>query len=161
VYPDNRFNEEPCQPRHGASLPCNHFAGGTVYVRNAYILAAHMDQPRIERFLPLTPIAFEILLALAEGEQHGYSIMREVSRRSGGAVVLHPGTLYRSLARLLEAGLIAELDERPDPEHDDERRRYYELTALGVAVARAEAERLASQVSAARQRKLLKARASS
>lgn len=117
-----------------------------------------MDHLRAESFLPLTPVAFEILLALADGEQHGYSIMREVERRSTGAVVLHPGTLYRALARLLESGLIEELAERPAPEHDDERRRYYQLTEKGIAVARAEAERLASQLSAARSRKLLKVR---
>ena len=118
-----------------------------------------MDKFRPESFLPLTPVAFEILLALADGEQHGYSIMREVERRSAGAVTLHPGTLYRALARLLESGLIAELEERPDPQNDDERRRYYQLTERGIAVARAEAERLASQVAAARARKLLGARA--
>lgn len=118
-----------------------------------------MDRFRPEPFLPLTPVAFEILLALADGEQHGYSIMREVERRSSGAVTLHPGTLYRALARLLESGLIEELDERPDPRHDDERRRYYQLTDRGVSVARAEAERLASQLAAARARKLLGARA--
>jgi DNA-binding PadR family transcriptional regulator len=117
-----------------------------------------MDKVKVDAFLPLTPVAFEILLALADGEQHGYSIMREVERRSTGAVVLHPGTLYRALARLLESGLIAELEERPDPSHDDERRRYYQLTATGIAVARAEAERLAGQLAAARQRKLLKVR---
>ena len=117
-----------------------------------------MDKIRVEAYLPLTPVAFEILLALADGEQHGYSVMREVERRSSGAVVLHPGTLYRALARLLESGLIEELDERPDPKHDDERRRYYQLTPTGVAVARAEAERLAGQLAAARQRKLLKVR---
>ncbi len=117
-----------------------------------------MDRFRPETFLPLTPVAFEILLALADGEQHGYSIMREVNRRSAGAITLHPGTMYRALARLLESGWIEELDERPDPEHDDERRRYYELTGRGIAVARAEAERLASQVSAARERRLLGAR---
>jgi DNA-binding PadR family transcriptional regulator len=118
-----------------------------------------MDQLRVEAFLPLTPVAFEILLALADGEQHGYSIMREVERRSLGAVVLHPGTLYRALARLLESGLIEELDERPDPEHDEQRRRYYQLTPTGIAVARAEVARLTAQISAARQRKLLKGRA--
>jgi len=117
-----------------------------------------MDKIRTDKFLPLTPVAFEILLALADGEQHGYSIMREVERRSGGAVVLHPGTLYRALARLLESGLIEELDERPDPDHDDQRRRYYQLTTLGVAVARGEAERLAGQLTAARARKLLRVR---
>ena len=117
-----------------------------------------MDHVRVERFLPLTAVAFEILLALADGEQHGYSIMREVERRSSGAVTLHPGTLYRALARLLENGLIEELDERPDGASDDERRRYYRLTPLGIAVTRAEAERLAGQLAAARQRKLLKVR---
>ena len=118
-----------------------------------------MDRLRTDAFLPLTPVAFEILIALADGEQHGYSIMREVERRSAGAVTLHPGTLYRALARLLESGLIEELAERPDPEYDDERRRYYQLTARGIAVARAEIARLESQVSAARGRKLLKGRA--
>jgi DNA-binding PadR family transcriptional regulator len=117
-----------------------------------------MDKFRVDSFLPLTPVAFEILLALADGEQHGYSIMREVERRSSGAVVLHPGTLYRALARLLESGLIEELEERPDPQDDDQRRRYYQLTHHGIAVARAEAERLASQLAAARGRKLLKVR---
>jgi DNA-binding PadR family transcriptional regulator len=87
-----------------------------------------MDRFRPESFLPLTPVAFEILLALAEGELHGYSVMREVERRSGGAVTLHPGTLYRALARLLESGLIEELEARPAPAHDDERRRYYRMT---------------------------------
>ncbi len=118
-----------------------------------------MDRFRPDSFLPLTPVAFEILLALANGEQHGYSIMREVERRSSGTVTLHPGTLYRALARLLESRLIGELDERPDPQHDDGRRRYYQLTECGIAVARAEAERLASQVSAARHCRLLGARA--
>ena len=117
-----------------------------------------MDRFRPESFLPLTPVAFEILLALADSERHGYSIMREVERRSSGAVSLHPGTLYRALARLLESGLIEELDERPDADNGDERRRYYQMTERGIAVARAEAERMASQLSAARERKLLGAR---
>ena len=118
-----------------------------------------MDRFRPEAFLPLTPVAFEILLALADGERHGYSILREVAERSNGAVTLHPGTLYRALARLLESGWIDELDERPEAEHDDERRRYYRLTECGIAVARAEAERLAGQLAAARNRKLLRMRA--
>jgi DNA-binding PadR family transcriptional regulator len=118
-----------------------------------------MDRFRPDTFLPLTPVAFEILLALADGEQHGYSIMREVAERSNGTVTLHPGTLYRALARLLESGLLEELDERPNPSQDDERRRYYRLTERGIAVARAEAERLAGQLAAARSRKLLKVRA--
>ncbi len=114
-----------------------------------------MDKPRLDRHLPLTPVAFEILLALADGEQHGYRIMQEVDARSKGRVTLHPGTLYRALARLLDSGLIEELDERPS-RGDDERRRYYRLTPLGIAVARAEADRLASQVASARTRRLLK-----
>ena len=112
-----------------------------------------MDRLRVEQFLPLTPVAFEILLALADGEQHGYRIMQEVNARSGGAVTLHAGTLYRALARLLEQSLIEELAERPA--EDDERRRYYRLTDRGIAVARAEASRLAGQLEAARARRLL------
>lgn len=112
--------------------------------------------PAPESFLPLTATVFEILLALSGGDLHGYEIMREVESRSGGRVVLHAGTLYRALHRLLDAGLVEELEERPDPEHDDERRRYYTLTRLGRDVATAEARRLASQVAAARARRLLK-----
>lgn len=81
--------------------------------------------------------------------------MLEIERRTSGGVSLHAGSLYRALNRLLEGGLIEELEERPDPAHDDERRRYYRLTAKGLAVARAEASRLHSQVEAARQRRLL------
>jgi DNA-binding PadR family transcriptional regulator len=102
-----------------------------------------------ERFLPLTPVVFEIALALASGDRHGYEIMQEVERRTDGQIVLHPGTLYRALGRLLDQGLIEELDERPASD-DDGRRRYYRLTPLGHAVARAEAGRLASQITAAR-----------
>ena len=104
----------------------------------------------VDRFLPLTPVVFEITLALAAGERHGYEIMQDVERRTDGRIVLHPGTLYRALGRLLDQGLIEEIDERPAADRDDERRRYYRLSALGRAVARAEVERLANQVSAAR-----------
>jgi len=103
----------------------------------------------VDRFLPLTPAVLEIALALAPGARHGYEIMQEVERRTDGRIVLHPGTLYRALSRLLEQKLIEELDARPSPD-DDERRRYYRLSALGAAVARAEVERLAEQVAAAR-----------
>ena len=115
-----------------------------------------MDKFRPESFLPLTPVSFEILLALADGERHGYSILQEVESRSGGTVALHAGTLYRALARLLENDLIDELAVSPDPDNSDERRRYYRLTTRGIAVARAEAGRLEGQVSAARARKLLR-----
>ena len=118
-----------------------------------------MDKFRPESFLPLTPVAFEILLALADGERHGYSILQEVESRSGGAVSLHAGTLYRALARLLESDLIAELDESPNLSNGDERRRYYRLTARGIAVARAEVGRLEGQLTAARSRRLLRQRA--
>jgi DNA-binding PadR family transcriptional regulator len=113
------------------------------------------DRVNLSAFLPLTPVSFEILLALAGGEQHGYAVMLDVERRTGGAISLHAGSLYRALNRLLEAGLIEELDERPDPEEDDERRRYYKLTRKGLDVARGEARRLERQVEAARQRRLL------
>jgi DNA-binding PadR family transcriptional regulator len=115
-----------------------------------------MDKFRPDTFLPLTPVAFEILLALADGERHGYSILQEVESRSGCTVALHAGTLYRALARLLESALIDELTESPDPTSGDERRRYYRLTARGIAVARAEVARLEGQLSAARSRRLLK-----
>lgn len=109
-----------------------------------------MDTFRPDELLPLTPVAFEILLSLADGEQHGYRIMQDVEARTGGRITLHAGTLYRALARLLEHELIEELSERPDPASTDGRRRYYRLTARGLAVARAEAARLADQVAAAR-----------
>jgi DNA-binding PadR family transcriptional regulator len=115
-----------------------------------------MDKFRPESFLPLTPVAFEILLALADGERHGYSILQEVESRSGGAVALHAGTLYRALARLLESDLIEELDAAPDRGSADERRRYYRLTSRGIAVARAEVGRLEGQLAAARTRRLLR-----
>jgi DNA-binding PadR family transcriptional regulator len=114
-----------------------------------------IDRVNLQSFLPLTPVAFEILLALAGGEQHGYAIMLDVERRTSGAISLHAGSLYRALNRLLEAGLIEELEQRPQVDHDDERRRYYRLTAMGLQVARGEARRLELQVEAARQRRLL------
>jgi DNA-binding PadR family transcriptional regulator len=113
------------------------------------------DRLNVAAFLPLTPVSFEILLSLAGGDQHGYAVMLDVERRTGGALSLHAGSLYRALNRLLEAGLIEELDARPDRQHDDERRRYYRLTPKGLEVARGEARRLELQVAAARQRRLL------
>ncbi len=106
-------------------------------------------------FLPLTPVVFEILLALAEEERHGYGVMQEVERRTAGAVRLRPGTLYRAVNRMLELGFLAETEERPAPAEDDERRRYYRLTALGRRVAQAEAGRLAREVAWAREKNLL------
>jgi DNA-binding PadR family transcriptional regulator len=93
---------------------------------------------------------FHILVALAGLDRHGYSIMQDVASRTGGRIKLSPGTLYGAIRRLLEEGLIAELDERPDAEHDDERRRYYRLTASGYTAAREEAARLESLLAQAR-----------
>src|SRR6187551_2220433 len=81
-----------------------------------------------EAMLPLTPAVFHILLALADGEKHGYGIMKEVTQRTEGQMRMGPGTLYGSIGRMLASGLIEETGERPDPEMDDERRRYYHLT---------------------------------
>jgi DNA-binding PadR family transcriptional regulator len=105
--------------------------------------------------LPLTPAVFHIMLALAGGESHGYGIMLEVKRLTGGQMNLGPGTLYRSIQRMLVDGLIEETKDANDSEEDDERRRYYRLTPLGLEVAQAESKRLESLVKAARQRKLL------
>lgn len=111
-----------------------------------------------EDLLPLTPAMFHILLALADRERHGYDIMREVDERTEGKVKIGPGTLYGSIKRMLEAGWIEELDERPDPDLDDERRRYYQLSDFGYRLAVAEAERLDRLVKTARTKKLLSAR---
>jgi DNA-binding PadR family transcriptional regulator len=105
--------------------------------------------------LPLTPPVFHILMALADEERHGYGIMLDVARQTGGALQLGPGTLYGCLKRMLAAGLVQESEERPDPSLDDERRRYYRMTDLGQRVVRAEAQRLANAVLAARAKRLL------
>jgi DNA-binding PadR family transcriptional regulator len=105
--------------------------------------------------LPLTPPVFHILVALADEERHGYGIMQDVARQTDDALKLGPGTLYGCLKRMLASGLVEESDERPDPALDDERRRYYRMTPLGQKVVRAEAQRLANAVSAARSKKLL------
>ena len=104
----------------------------------------------IDAFLPLPPATFHILLALADEDRHGYAIIQDVEARTGGELRLSAGTLYRSIQRMLDQGLIVETRERPAPEEDDERRRYYRITALGTAVAKAEARRLAQLVRMAR-----------
>ncbi len=105
--------------------------------------------------LPLTPAVFHILLALADGEKHGYGIMKEVSQRTGGSMRMGPGTLYGSIRRMLASGLIEATDERPDPEIDDERRRYYRLTEFGLRVAQAESRRLDQLLQVARTKHVL------
>jgi len=104
--------------------------------------------------LPLPPATFHILVSLADEDRHGYAIIQDVAARTNGAVQLSAATLYRSVHRMLEEGLIVEVRERPAPELDDERRRYYRLTPLGTAAARAEARRLAELVAMARARGL-------
>ena len=110
---------------------------------------------RPEDLLPLTPAIFHILLALTVGERHGYGIMREVASTTEDQMRLGPGTLYRSIKQMLAGGLIEESDERPDSDLDDERRRYYRLTAFGLTVAQAEARRLARLVREAEARRLI------
>src|ERR671937_159681 len=107
---------------------------------------AERRQANVDGFLPLQAPTFHILVAVAEDDRHGYAILQDVAARTNGAIRLSPGTLYRSIQRMLEDGLIVETRERPAPELDDERRRYYRLTPLGGAVARAEAARLADLV---------------
>jgi DNA-binding PadR family transcriptional regulator len=113
------------------------------------------DKVRIEGFLPLKTQWFHIMLALAGGEQHGYAIMQEVLERTGGKVRLWPATLYGSIKRMIEAELIEEWGERPAPEMDDARRRYYRLTALGRRVLDAECDRLQELVNAIRTRRTM------
>jgi DNA-binding PadR family transcriptional regulator len=111
--------------------------------------STHRDDD-VDRFLPLPTAVFHILVALADSDRHGYSIMQDVSARTDGKVRLSAGTLYSAIRRMLEQGLIEELRESPDPESDDERRRYYRLTRLGRDVATAEAKRLTDMLSQAR-----------
>jgi DNA-binding PadR family transcriptional regulator len=104
----------------------------------------------IDDLLPLPPATLHILMALADDDRHGYAIIQSVLEHTEGRVRLGPGTLYRSIQRMLDEGLIVEIDERPAPEDDDERRRYYRITAFGRSVARAEARRLTDLVKLAR-----------
>jgi DNA-binding PadR family transcriptional regulator len=103
-----------------------------------------------ESLLPLPSAVFHILMSLADEDRHGYAIIQDVAARTSGELKLSAGTLYRSIQRMLEQGLIVETRERPAPEEDDERRRYYRITPGGVAVARAEARRLDRLIKLAR-----------
>lgn len=113
------------------------------------------DEQGPEALLPLTPAVFHILLALSDGERHGYAIMKTVEAQTDGQVTMGPGTLYGSIKRMLAANLIAESDERPDPDMDDSRRRYYRLSDFGARVMAAEAVRLARAVQLARLKAVL------
>ena len=103
-----------------------------------------------DALLPLPPVTFHILVALADEDRHGYAIMQDVTSRTNGALKLGAGTLYRSVQRMLEQGLVVEINSRPAPELDDERRRYYRITPFGRTVAKAEARRLAQMLKLAR-----------
>jgi DNA-binding PadR family transcriptional regulator len=108
------------------------------------------DEPTPESLLPLQPTTFHILLSLAEEDRHGYAIIVDVARRTNGEIKLSAGTLYRSIQRMLELGLIGETKSRLAPEMDDERRRYYRITPFGTAVATVEVKRLTGLVKMAR-----------
>jgi DNA-binding PadR family transcriptional regulator len=112
-------------------------------------MATSHDSSAADEFLPLPTAVFHILVALADRDRHGYSIMQDVSARTDGKVRLSAGTLYSAVRRMLEQGLIEELREGPDPGNDDQRRRYYRLTRLGRQVALAEARRLRDMLSQA------------
>ena len=112
-----------------------------------------------ENFLPLTSAVFHILLALSDGHSHGYGVMRDVEQFTGGELRLGPGTLYRSIQRMLVDGLIEELAMALHDESNDDRRRHYRLTRKGLEIAQHEARRLAALVDVARQRNLLGKRA--
>jgi DNA-binding PadR family transcriptional regulator len=105
--------------------------------------------------LPLTPAVFHILLALADGERHGYAVMREVEESTEGRIRMGPGTLYGTIKRMLSDKLIEESGERPDPARDDERRRYYRMTDFGARVASAEVKRMSILVKSARGKRLI------
>jgi DNA-binding PadR family transcriptional regulator len=115
--------------------------------------------PNPEHLLPLPSAAFHILLSLAEEDRHGYAIIQDVAARTEGVLKLSAGTLYRSIQRMLEQGLVVETQERPDPELDDERRRYYRITPYGRAVAHAETSRLAQLLKLARARGIVPGKA--
>lgn len=113
-----------------------------------------IDRSQVDAMLPLPPATFHILMAVTDGDRHGYAIIQDVMARTDGELRLSAGTLYRSIQRMLEQGLIIEARTRPVPALDDERRRYYSITPLGIATARAEMRRLTQLVRLARARGL-------
>ena len=120
-------------------------------ISSVVIIDPMKELPVPTSLLPLPPATFHILLSLAEQDRHGYAIIQNVAARTGGELKLSAGTLYRSIQRMLEQGLLVETRDRPSPEEDDERRRYYRITPYGEAVARAEARRLTQLVRLARE----------
>ncbi len=120
-------------------------------------MAQKLDPPSPAPRLPLKPDLFQILLALEDGERHGYGIIKEVERITEGQIRLEPSPLYRRLKRLLDGGIVEEADKRPVPELDDERRRYYRLTDNGRALVAAEAQRLVALAGSERVKNLARA----
>jgi DNA-binding PadR family transcriptional regulator len=126
-------------------------------VLDDYIQYEYIPSVNIDELLPLPPVTFHILVALAGGDLHGYAIIQDIAARTDGQLKVQAGTLYRSIQRMLEQGLLVEKRTRPTIGEDDERRRYYRLTPFGREVAQAEARRLAQMVRLARQSGLVKA----
>lgn len=114
-----------------------------------------MTDRKVEDELPLTPLTFQILLALADQERHGYGVIKEIERQSGGTMAPATGALYLAAQRLLDSGYIEESEDRPDPELDDRRRKYYRLTSFGRSVAAAESKRMVNLVGIAFQKQLV------
>ena len=112
-------------------------------------------KPDLIGLLPLKPTMFHVLLVLSQGERHGYNIVKEIERRTAGELRVQAGNLYRTLRTMMARGFIEESDRRPDPELDDERRRYFRITSLGSALAQAEAARMERLVANARETDLL------
>jgi DNA-binding PadR family transcriptional regulator len=119
------------------------------------MLSMRTNTPTPQDMLPLTPVVLHMLLALAEGEKHGYGIMKAVEQDTNGQMQIRVGSLYGSIQRMIDANLIEETDERPVPELDDERRRYYRLTEFGQRVLQAESQRLANVVELAKLKHVL------
>jgi DNA-binding PadR family transcriptional regulator len=112
--------------------------------------------PDPREYLPVKPVAFQVLLSLVDGERHGYAITQDIAGRTSARMRLEPGNLYRSLKAMLDAGLIEESERRPAPDLDDQRRRYYRITPLGRRVALAETARLETIVAEARGKKWIR-----
>ena len=140
-------------PSSELSAVCDYTYSHLQYIHHGYIMTVMaFKQEDIGALLPLPPATFHILMALADEDRHGYAIIQDIASRTDGDLQMSAGTLYRSIQRMQEQGLIVETRERPAPENDDERRRYYRLTPFGLAVARAEARRLTQMVKLARAR---------
>jgi DNA-binding PadR family transcriptional regulator len=138
-----------CLYLDGGHTPASDIAVDNIYTMDIVRSMAYSTSD-IDALLPLPPATFHILVALAKEDRHGYAVILDVEQRTGGELRLSAGTLYRSIQRMLEQGLIRETRDRPAPEFDDERRRYYRITPFGAAVASAEARRMADLVRMAR-----------